>query len=574
MDSFGVNDEKFKGRVAMSENPSEFTKILDETDVKTWIKTDAVTDRFSRRGFRVTWIDWNSDFRNTDLQIEDVIVGYDDVSLEPFLEPGNHGSAIGQYGETTYWQKLGLTHNHTITLKVYRPGEASQIEISAKLLAHRFYSDKEEKRSLAPGGPQSMSRDNFSGAWSSWYEDLVSRMSYILDGGLDNKSINTTRELQDHLEKKKRINYLTENYPGEFAKVTLSDWQKVHDVLFGKEIDEVDLEYRELGAKRVETVKQEAQRAWDEMNTKLQDKIISSFPVIDVNERESVQGKIVILPWISPRNIINDLGQTFAAIGNRVEGYYFAQLSDSPSARKMYDLMYEYHSQVSPNLKERFQYVGKITGDPALITYDNKAVTGLMVEIIAARAGDGEFFVDLQDLQETITEESESNEVEDKKIRFAGQEAISQFAPISLEDDATPQKVIEVMIDTVKLAHEQKWKSLFATWRAYRYWEDRIAFDPSYIPASLFPTSWKNSRKLISDRVYDVRVDKTGPVRRLIEKDEEAGYPNVDEVDVFVDHYEKIDEKYRTFLDVNVRRKWTLQRLNEGPWRITTVQVI
>jgi len=40
-------------------------------------------------------------------------------------------------------------------------------------------------------------------------------------------------------------------------------------------------------------------------------------------------------------------------------------------------------------------------------------------------------------------------------------------------------------------------------------------------------------------------------------------WPDVDEVDVFVDHYELEDGKYRSFLDVNVRRKWTLQRLNE-----------
>ena len=236
--------------------------------------------------------------------------------------------------------------------------------------------------------------------------------------------------------------------------------------------------------------------------------------------------------------------------------------------------MYEYHSQVSPNLKERFQYVGKITRDPALITHDNKAVTGLMIQILAARAGDGEFFADLQDIQDSTEGNDGDGNHEDKKIQFAGQEAISQFAPIVLEDDASPQKVIEMMIDTVKLGHEQKWKSLFATWRAYRYWVDRIAFDPSYIPVSLFPGSWKSSRKLISDRVCDVQVDKTGPVRRLINKDEDAGYPNVDEVDVFVDHYEKIGAKYRTFLDVNVRRKWILQRLDEGPWRITTVQVI
>ena len=135
----------------------EFTKILDETDIKTWIKTDAVTDSFVQNGFRVTWIDWDSDFRNTDLQIEDVIIGYDDVSLEQFLEPGKHGSAIGQHGETTYWQKLGLKHGHTITLKVFREGEKDILEISGKLLAHRFYTDLAEKE----GGKRAL------GSWRS-----------------------------------------------------------------------------------------------------------------------------------------------------------------------------------------------------------------------------------------------------------------------------------------------------------------------------------------------------------------------------------------------------------------------
>ena len=87
--------------------------------------------------------------------------------------------------------------------------------------------------------------------------------------------------------------------------------------------------------------------------------------------------------------------------------------------------------------------------------------------------------------------------------------------------------------------------------------------------------TWEKSRRLISDRVYDVRVDKTNTVRRILQKDDEIGLPDIDEVDVFVDHYELAENgKYRTFLDVNVRRKWTLQRLDEGPWRITTVQSI
>ena len=545
-------------------NLSDFTKILDETDVKAWIQTDAVTDSYDRNGFRVTWIDWNSDFRNNgDLKIEDIIIGYDDISFEEFLEPGKHGSAIGQHGETTYWQKLGVKHGHVIALKIFREGIEEPFEISGRLLARRFYSDAEKgKRALGPGGPPSMSRDGFSGSWTGWYEKLVWKMSYILDGGWDHKKINNKRELKEHEGHKKRIDYLLEKYPGPFADAVLSDWQKVRKNLLGKEIDDVDLEYREIGAKRVETVKQEAQIAWDKLLSDLQKEMIPAFPTVDINDRELVAEKIIELPWISPRNIINDLGQSFAVIGNRTEGFYFVQLSGSASVRKFYDAMYKYESQVSPNLRERYQYIAKITSEPGLITYNRRAVTGLMVQIIAARAGDGEFFVDLQ------------NATDNNEIKFAGQEKINQFASTKIEDDASPQMVIEAMIEAVKLAYEKTWKGLFATWKAFKYWEDHIAFDPSYVPAGSFPSAWKRSRKLISEKVYDVRVDKTSRVRRIIHKNQEVGLPDIDEVDVFVDHYELIDDKYRSFLDVNVRRKWTLQRLDEGPWRINTVQVI
>lgn len=206
----------------------EFVKILDESDVKTWIKTDVVTNSFVQNGFRVTWVDWDSDFRNSDLQIEDVIIGYDDISFEQFLEPGKHGSAVGQHGETTYWQKMGLKHGHSITLKVFHEGNEDLLYISGKFLATRFYSDSKDKRALGPRGPPKMAQDNFSGAWSGWYERLV-KMSDILDGGWDHKKINNKKELQEHEEHKKRIDYLQETYPGPFANVVLSDWEKVRD---------------------------------------------------------------------------------------------------------------------------------------------------------------------------------------------------------------------------------------------------------------------------------------------------------------------------------------------------------
>lgn len=502
-----------------------------------------------------------------------MILGYDDVSMEEFLAPGKHGNAIGQHGETTYWQKLGVKHDQEITLKVFRAGINEILEIPGRLLARKFYRDSQERRSLGPGGPPSMSSDGFSGSWSGWYEKLVSKMSYILDGGWDHKKINSKRELKEHEGRKKRVDFLIEHYPGLFADCVLSDWHKVYDSLYGKEIDSIDLEYREIGAKRVEIVKQEAEKEWEKMHKSLEEEMIPAFPVVGVDDRDSVKDKIVKLPWITSRNIINDLGQTYAVIGNRVEGFYFTHLSDSIKVRKFYDLMHQYQMQVNPKLIERYQYIGRITGEPALITYDRKAVTGLMVEIIAARAGHGEFFVDLQKLSSSDNEE----DYKTNSIRFAGQDRINQFAPIKIQDEASPQEVMEVMIEAVKMAHQETWKSLFATWRAFRYWGDHIVFDPSYVPSSLFSSAWEQSRRLISDKVYDIRVDKTGPIRRkIIQKNSEMQWPDIDEIDVFVDHYglEEGDGKYRSFLDVTVKRKWTMQRLDEGPWRIVTIQAI
>ena len=203
--------------------------------------------------------------------------------MEPFLESGKHGSAIGQHGETPYWQKLGVKHGHTITLKVFREGIDEILEISGKLLAQRFYSDTESKRALGPGGPPSISRDNFSSAWSGWYEKLVWKMSFILDGAWDYRKLDNKREFQEHDEHKKRIDYLTEKYPGVFADIVVLDWKKVRKNLLGKEIDEVDLEYREIGAKRAETVKQEAQIAWDKLHADLEKDMLPVFPIVEVD---------------------------------------------------------------------------------------------------------------------------------------------------------------------------------------------------------------------------------------------------------------------------------------------------
>jgi hypothetical protein len=72
--------------------------------------------------------------------------------------------------------------------------------------------------------------------------------------------------------------------------------------------------------------------------------------------------------------------------------------------------------------------------------------------------------------------------------------------------------------------------------------------------------------------VYDARIDEIEQPRRVLTRDAANGLPNVDEVVVWVDHYGLFDGEYRTFQNINVNRRWVLQRLDDGPWKIVSAQ--
>ena len=534
-------------------------------DVLSGIKTEDMLEperEYDRPGFRVTWIEWDSEFRNTDLRIGDLVVGVDGKSLDEFLQPGKQGRAVGQYHETSYWQESGAKPGQEITLQVIRDGQP--LDIKGKLHPNYFYYDGEGKNALAPGGPPrlSTSTDRFS-SWSGWYEKLVWKMSYILDGAWDWRGINNKKELEEHDEHKERIDYLTATYPGPFSQATLSDWTSVRNILLGKAADDVDLEYREIGAKRAEQAKQEAARAWQEFSGKLAAETVPAFPAVDVDDREKVVGKVVELPWISQREIVNDLGETYAVAGSQSSGYYFIPFS-TPALRPFFDAYYRYKTQVNPQLAERYQFTGRIKDDPRMIGFRGSSVTGLVVEVIAGRAGsDGEFFIDLRNLD---------------KPEFAGESAINKFDKVVLSDEASPEQVITAMIQAIKLGDEKTWKSLFANWRVVTLDSKSAIFDGSYVPpSSVLFTAWEHSRRFIMGEVCDARVEKVGRIRRIVSQGQGEGdkwMPAVDEVNVFVDHYGPPDKdgKYRTFVNLYVERRWTLQRLDSGPWRITSVQ--
>lgn len=536
------------------------TLVKTGDSILSGIKTEAMLqpDRdYSCPGFRVTWIEWDSDFRRAGLQIEDSIIEVDGKTLEAFLQPGKMGTAIGQPNESMQWQQAGAKPDQPVRLKVMR-GEQT-LEITGKLHPEYFYYDNKGRPAIGPGGPPRLAHGEQYTEWSMWYERLVWKMSYILDGAWDWRSINNRRELQEHDAHKGRIDYLLKVYPGPFADAAKSDWAAVRENLLGKLTDKVDLEYREIGAKRAEIVKQEAGRAWAQYQKEHASEMVPPFPV-DINKRKSVAGKMVELPWITMREIVSDLGKSYAVLGSFSDGFYIAPLSN-PEIHSFYTTMYRYKTQINPRLGERYQYVGRILDEPRMIAFQGRPVTGLSIKVVAARAGQEELFVDLG-------KPNSKGEFE-----FAGEKTVSQLNTVAPPDSASPAEVVDAMIRAVKFADEKLWKSLFATWQVMVLDNGRAIYNPSYVqPYTVLLTAWEYSRKYITSEVYDARVSRVGPVRRILLKDEGKNLPDVDQVHVFVDHYGLFDKEYRVFAGMSVNRRWTLQRLDSGPWRIINLE--
>jgi hypothetical protein len=168
------------------------------TDLRSGIKTDALIDS-DPRGFLVTWIDWDSDFRRN-LRINDLIVGVNGQSLAPFLAPGQMGKGVGQHAETSYWTDIGAKPDDAITLSVIRDGEPLTVE--GKVRLESFYYDAHGKPAMAPGGPQRLANDGFGEAWSFWLENVVRKLSLHFTSGWTGRSYNNRNELSWYAEQK------------------------------------------------------------------------------------------------------------------------------------------------------------------------------------------------------------------------------------------------------------------------------------------------------------------------------------------------------------------------------------
>lgn len=517
-------------------------------------------------GHAVEWIEWDSDFRNSALQHRDIIIGVNDKEYLKQNRESESAKAIGNYLESTYWEEQAAREGQVINLKIFREGKL--LSVSGIIQEQKIYTNSDNRQTLYPNGPTRISNDGFASPWSIWYEKFQWHASRFLnDKRWERSIIDNRRMLIEHHEWKERIDYLLKKYPGRFADILLSDWEKVRGILEGiayTDITDETLEYRKIGEQRALIVKEAAQKGYNTFIKSLAANIIPAFPAIDsiYGNVEEVAGKLIELPAITFDQFINDLGKSYAVIGSEKDGYYFIHLN-SKEMDVFFKTLFHYKSQVTPDVTERFKFVAEILNEPAILSYHGRAVTGVMVKTVAGMAGDDNVFI------------KTDNPDKNGRVDFEGQEALSIFSGYKLDDAATPQQVIEAMIYYIKLGDMTAWKKLFCNWKIYSEWEG-----PPYMDMTFWNTeesyqhTWEQSRRQILNDIYDVRVLYAGPIKTIVQQNKETGVPKVEQLRIIIDHIGKIDGKYKSLSNIYVHRNWTLQRLDNGPWKITNLQAL
>ncbi len=518
---------------------------------------------------RLRWVKWDSGFRNRDLRPGDAIVAVNGKRIQKPATPEDAQkilpTLVGQYAESQTWAALNAKDGAPVTLTIRRrnyPGVGwKELDVPGQILALRSWRDDANEPIFGPGGPGFMVQDEgLTLSWSNWYDDnFINQLADILDGGLERPSLNTRYELQRLLDRKAALDFLVAHYPGPFADAVKADYAAALAIVSGeyREITAVDLEYRREEDERIRTVSGKGQAAWNAFTAAHAPDTISAFPAIDPisGDRTSVAGKLVVLPPIGNSNWISEAHHTYFTFGNENDGWYIAD-AEAPGAQQMLEAAERYRKFVSPSLPNQFTIIGRILPNPRLVVVDGRGEFGLQIDVVAAMVGDA-MFVDV-------------SAGPPGEVLFTGEEQFRHAAGAMPPDSASPADVMTALIAAIKHADQPLWKSLFADWYVSYLDDGRAVLHP--YEDRLEDEYWEQSRRSILGKVYAASVVWTGDPRTIMTGQEFPGAPLLEEVDVEIEHTGLFDGEYRTFSDVTVNRLWQLQRLNGGPWRISSVQ--
>lgn len=541
-------------------------ELLDtiQTGLRTTLRLDA-----NPPSLRVDWIDWDSGFRNSGLLVGDDIIAIGGASLGVDAATARKIPLVGQASESAFWSTQKSKDGDPLILTVRRrriPGVGwEEIAITGTLRAERAYLRDNNDRILGIGGPKRLARDDFSVAWISWYDSLVFDWERQLDRGAWSGRADSRGLLASHMSDEVRVRYLIDHYPGPFATAVLADWELVRAGLSGRryEIAPSEYAYRDDDDRLVTAVTLAAQKGWHAFQTANADSIVDVPAKLDLaaGDARKYAGKLVRLPPASPNGWISNSGVTMVSWFEN-GGWVFSQL-EAPALKLLWRAQLRYRRNISPGIADVFETVGCILPEPRMVVPTGQnAVIGLEVEPIAALMGQGDalMFVDMSAAKDGVAS-------------FAGEDAARVLPSAMPPDDASPQQVLEALINALHARDIETWFALFADWQFFRD-DNEVWYNPyDTYPEDNRDSDWARSRQVVLEHSYALRVVWVDDPR-VFPADPALSLPVIEKVDAEIDHIGRFDDEFRSFNLGLVHRTWTLARRKGGPWRIATFQGI
>jgi hypothetical protein len=530
----------------------------------------------------VTWIPWDSGFRGSGLKVSDLIVGHADVRYS--AETAEKRLGVGDAYFSRWFDAQKFKPDDPLTLTVLRNDK--EIEITGKIGGSRTYKDAGGKRTLGEGGPIEYEKDGFDYDWGSWYRQFVDMAKTAL-AGWDYFSGTNTKNLLERIQPfAERVAFFEKKYPGALAKAMREDYEAMKVTVAGepRPLTEADTAYRALGEARAAQATAAADAAFQSFLAEVDGVLLKDFPSAPNPFTQDVRpliGKTVRLPEVGRQQLLFETRRSWYWSGSGGGGYLLDRHSDG--MKRLFAATNDYTEKVDPYFREfKVVFVGVVQPEPTLVSdaFRGITVTGLKVDPLAALISNASesgrrFFVDLR-----------PGEMAEP---FAGAAALSAgIRRPRLKDDAGPGDVLLTAIEALKMGDIETWRACYATWMV-RGWYEK---DKSYLyvdrtwevmSGNSSISTWDGARKRLMDDVYGVEVARVGPVRTVFDAAAQPadrrtagdGAPRtVREVRILVNHIGKVDGAFRTFAGFMLHRTWELQRLDEGPWRITSTHAI
>jgi hypothetical protein len=541
---------------SLQPTPDTALERVISDELKSGLKVTLVDESGELYG-RVSWIAWDSGFRESGLEVEDRIIA---IQRGPFTLPEDpkerriaRDRFIGGLNEAKLFADLGLKDGSPLALTVLRrqlPGRGwTRLEITGAVRAERLYYTTDDKSAVAPGGPERLGKNDVGETWMSWLERREFEWSSILDGRWLTK-FNSRVELAKHLELKPRVDHALATYPGEFSKRLAEDWERVARSLRGRRVELTTdaLAFREHS----DVVEKEIAAAGDAAWTAFlaAHDAVDTLPTLDLvrDDRGPLVGKVIALTGLTWRESVKDGDRSVFVTSH--SGHHCYVTANQPSMQTFWSRLGEYQARVEPRVAEHYDAIGRVMPDTTLVvTPRGGAKIGLSIEVLAVRIP-GHFFAD----------------VTGNAVTFAGAERATARGAAASKDDAGPSDVMRACVQAVKLGDERLWLALYADWVAWS--GGARPYYRAFAPYRNYMPDYTRARQLLLHKVAHVEPAWESEAAVVLRGDEFDGAPKIEQVHVLMDHIGEFDEGAHVFCTNELTRVWTLQRRNGGPWRI------